>query len=318
MPATRVLVCGSNYGRSYIHAMRLPPARYELAGILTRGSIRSKQTAENYRVPLWTKPEEVAGGIEIACAALNASAFEAVLRLLKRGVHVLCEHPQPSANLAAALATAERTGVMFHLNVHFGSLEAPREFIEQFKRLRAGTPPAFLQVMATERTLFGAVDILRRAMPQFEPFAFNPASPHEPFMAVAGRLAAIPAMFFVQTSPPSASRLPDGSGEYLVDMRITAGFPGAVLELCSIAGPVVCNKNYSRTTDRDASLWSVAAAGPAATVESLRAQRVRANRAALDALADGLQTGHRPAEQAPEHLLQVGRVWETISEALRD
>ena len=106
MNPLHVLVCGTNYGRMYLEAIRLGGAGYRLAGILGRGSARSQQMACEHGVALYRCVEELAPGIDLACAAMGAAAFDVVLGLLARGIHVLCEHPQKVRYLQSALDAA--------------------------------------------------------------------------------------------------------------------------------------------------------------------------------------------------------------------
>src|ERR1700739_2393264 len=69
----RVLVCGTNYGRFYLEAIRLDRADFRLAGILARGSVRSQLTALEYGVPLFRGVTEVDRDVDLSCAAMGAS-----------------------------------------------------------------------------------------------------------------------------------------------------------------------------------------------------------------------------------------------------
>ena len=53
MSRMRVLVCGSNYGRTYITALARNPRKYQLAGILAQGSFRSHEVAALSDVSLY-------------------------------------------------------------------------------------------------------------------------------------------------------------------------------------------------------------------------------------------------------------------------
>ena len=59
MNALQVLVCGTNYGRIYLEAIRLGGPAYKLVGLLARGSPVSQQVARELGVPLYRRAEDV-------------------------------------------------------------------------------------------------------------------------------------------------------------------------------------------------------------------------------------------------------------------
>src|SRR5271169_6321437 len=164
MRPMQVLVCGSNYGRAYITALRHEPRKYKLVGILARGSARSQRVAAVNGVPLYGSADEIPDNIDLACAAMSSTAWAVVLQLVRRGIPVLCEHPYPAGMLKAALALASKHSVQFHVNGHFAGLPAPQAFIRECRRTGKLASPEFVEVMATERSLYGVLDILGSAV----------------------------------------------------------------------------------------------------------------------------------------------------------
>jgi hypothetical protein len=121
----------------------------------------------------------------------------------------------------------------------------------------------------------------------------------------------------VQTTGGTGDRvLADGSPDYLLDCRITAGFRTGVLTLMSLAGPVVWNRNASLLRDHEEELWMTFPGSGTVTVEALREHRILANLAAIDRLAAHVQTGVVPPDQAEDHVLGVAAAWEALAEVL--
>lgn len=245
----------------YLQAIESGGGAYTLDGILARGSARSHELAQRYRVPLYGTVEEVPQGIDLACAAMGPSGTETVLELLSRRIHVLCEHPQKADYLETALTTAAAHGVCFHLNGHFAALDASQAFIERAAQLRRSQRPAFVDATVTDRSLYGALDVLRAALDSFQPFEFDLTSSLPPFAVVQGTLGGVRATIQVQRSDkdrsearsaipdhPNASalaRLPDaaslspkeevepvisrGAGDTTIERNNDAGMEGASL-----------------------------------------------------------------------------------------
>jgi thiazolinyl imide reductase len=309
------LVCGTNYGRIYLEAIRLGGARYCLAGILARGSTLSREVASEFGSPLYRCVNDLAPTIDFACAAMGASGHEVVLSLLSRGINVLCEHPQTPSRLQAALDAAACGNLCFHVNGHFADLDAAAAFIRQCREQNGTAPPAFFHVTATDRSLYATLDILRRVLSSFEPFQFRVTSRLPPFTVVQGFLRGVPITFHVQRGA-DGPLWADGSPSYLVGHRIAAGFRCGILTLLSMNGPVVWNANPSCTAGPHEPLFAVVHESRALTAELLYQQRIATNFAAIEGLVKNISEGVRPPEQTPDYLLEVSRAWETLGTLL--
>lgn len=312
----RVLVCGSNYGHAYVHAVREAPELYRLAGILGLGSPRSHRLAAQCGVPLYQSVEGVTSDIDLACAAMGSSGGDAVLQLLQRGIHVLCEHPLRPEFVEKALDVAASTAACFHVNAHFAALDAASALAERCRDLRRSLKPAFVGAVTTDRSLYGVLDILRRAFGSFDPFSLALVDRSGPFALVTGTLGGVPTTLQIQRSATADGVLPDGDPAYLVDHRITVGFATGVIALASIAGPVIWNRNCNLPSHPDAPMWT-AIHDPCVSLLELQRQRTRANLEAIQCLVECSRTGTVPASQSRSHLLEVCSVWSTLGQYLR-
>ncbi len=314
-PATpyRVLVCGSNYGQSYLPPLVESAGRYLPVALLARGSDRSRRLARRHSLALCRTLEELPAGLDLACAALPSAADEVVLALLDRGLHVLCEHPRRTGFLDAAYWAAARSGVRFQINGHFGDLPAPRAFAERCRQLAAESAPRFVDVTAQERSLYAALDILRRALAGLGPVTLERARGSGGFVTVGGRLRGARAIFQVQTPTGHPA---DGSPRYLVDLRIAAGFDRGVLSLLSVAGPVVWNANLGHAAGGAGRLFETVPGGRCVTGADLRLARREANRAALERLVREIESGVAAPEVSREHTLDVARAWQQLGDEL--
>jgi thiazolinyl imide reductase len=311
MNPLQVLVCGTNYGRIYLEAIRRGGAGYRLVGILARGSTLSQHVACEYGAPLYRCVDDLAPTIDLACAAMGASGHEVVLSLLSMGIHVLCEHPQTPSRLQAALDVAACGNLCFHVNGHFADLDAAAAFICHCRQQSGTAPPSFFLVTATDRSLYAALDILRRILGSFEPFQFRVTSQLPPFTVVQGLLRGVPITLHIQRLA-DGSLLADGSPRYLVDHRISTGFPSGILTLLSMNGPVVWNANLNSGSNPTQPLFTVIHESHALTAEMLHKQRIAANLVAIEALVRSMREGVRPPEQGTDYLLEVSRAWEML------
>ena len=317
MNRIRVLVCGTNYGRAYIGAILRRADTFELVGVLAKGSRRSHQIAAQNGVPLYVDLREMRKDVDLACAAMSSSAWPVVIKLLGRGVHVLCEHPQRSAALKAGLLLASRQRIKFHLNGHFGDLPAARAFAKECCWLRKKANPVFLQVLATERSLYGLLDILKRSLGSLDPCRMRMLYREKRFCLFRGTLGRLPSYLLVQISGTKCGRhLPDGSPAYLFDYRVAVGFPDGVLTLMSMSGPVLWNSAPARMMGARDSLWTSLYDQGTRTRDDLREQRIEANIAALESIRKAILCGQTADVQRPSHILEVSRAWESIARRL--
>lgn len=312
MNPLRVLVCGANYGRVYLDSIALGEAgSYRPIGIFARGSARSQQVAREFAVPLYHRVEDLPPGIDLACAAMGASGCTVIHSLLARGIHVLCEHPQKPDFLRSALNAAASRNLCLHVNGHFADLGAARAFISYCQGKRSEELPSFVHVMATDRSLYATLDILRRVFPSFTGCRFEVTSRLAQFILVQGLLADVPVTFQIQ-SATMGQALPDGSSSYLVDHRIEAGFASGILTLLSMNGPVIWNTNLNLGTDPREPLFAVVHEDRALSAELLTGRRVYANLGAIEAIAKNIREGVKPLEQESNYLLEVSHAWESL------
>jgi len=312
MKRLRVLVCGTNYGRIYRAAIQRAPREFELVGILARGSARSLELSRKSGVPLYREVEHLPGDIDIACAAMGISGEGVVLRLLEQGIHVLCEHPHGPAFMETAKRIAAQHDVSFHINGHFAGLEAASAFIKHCNLERRVAAPVFLDAVATDRSLYGALDILRRVTKTFEPTEFAALDRKPPFTLVRASVDGVPTTLqFQHSGTEGRMALKDGDPRYIVDFRLAVGFPHGVLSMLSIAGPVIWNNNLFRSSKRNDRLWAFIYGRPVSSFDLYR-QRVKANLLAVRSLARSAREHVAPPEQNADHIFEVSRAWAEI------
>lgn len=315
MATSKVLVCGARYGRAYVHAIRSLSDRCELGGILTRGSEASRSFAEELGVPLFRDPEELPDDIRFACVAIPSSEARLLPALMERGIHVLSDHPVHPTALESGLDHSAERDLVLHVNGHFSRLAAPVSFAHACRRMAESVQPVFIDVLTTDRLLYGALDTLRMGVGSLDPFAFKATRLPSPVLAIQGTLAAAACTIQAQhTGAGKGPPLEDGSSEYFLDLRIAVTFPMGVLTLASLAGPVYWNWNLSRALGTEDHL-PVTLFDPGYAMAELRDQRREANLDALLRFLECVQDGSVPPDQAPEHLLEVGRVWEALGNA---
>ncbi|WP_018788063.1 Gfo/Idh/MocA family oxidoreductase [Micromonospora sp. CNB394] len=239
MTRLRTIVCGTNFGRFYIRAIREHPG-FELAGVLSTGSAYSKEYARSLGVPSYTAVDRLPENIQVACvvvpgAVSGGPGTDLARALLARGVHVLQEHPAHPDEIAACLRAARAGGVQYRVNTHYRHLPAVRTFLSAAARLREQRGLLFADAASAVHVLQPLADILVRALGAARPRRFSPVSDSAPLRTLHGELAGVPLTLRVQNQLDPADR----DNHALFWHRISLGSDGGVLTLADTHGPVL-------------------------------------------------------------------------------
>ncbi|MEV2236924.1 Gfo/Idh/MocA family oxidoreductase [Micromonospora sp. NPDC049891] len=245
---TPVVVAGTRFGQVYLEAFRATTAPIRLAGVLARGSERSRACAARYGVPLYRDPDELPDDIRIACVVIRGGLLggpgtELAGRLMARGVHVLQEHPLHHDELADSLRTARRHGVIYRLNPFYRHLPPVRRFVGAARDLLRRQRPRYVDAACGFQLAYSLFDILGLALSGLRPWSFNPpavpgAGPSDlspPFRTLEGVLAGVPTTIRIQNELDPAD--PDNYAHLL--HRVTIGTDAGNLTLVGTHGPVV-------------------------------------------------------------------------------
>ncbi|MFT4926956.1 MAG: thiazolinyl reductase component of yersiniabactin synthetase [Phenylobacterium sp.] len=329
----KVLICGSNYGSSYLRAVICQPAtaqiKLTLAGILSKGSNRSQALAKQHHIAHYSCADDVdADNIDIACVALPSPVGQQlVLDLLAKGIHVLCEHPLDSTAMRAALNMANKHQRMLFVNAHFADLPAPQAFINAFVKTRQHGRCLHYDLGVNLRTLYSGLDLLGRCQGGLESLTVSrlrPAQePEQESQKVAERPTddAQPLFANLLIYGPDinvsllcqrfTSAVDDGSAN-LLNHRFSAIFNFGSLNLSETNGPVQWLPNTS--TQQWQNVYSVEHS--VINLQQFGANRDSANLALLNKLAVTIKGGDRPAEQQPQYLIHLSSLWDQCTTLL--
>lgn len=247
----KVLVAGTKFGQVYLESFSRPGFPFELAGILAQGSERSQACARHYGVPLYTEVEKIPEDVEFACVVIRGGLLggpgaEVAQALMRRGLHVLQEHPLHHDELAQCLRTAARAGVVYHLNSFYVHTAPVRRLLRAAAELRARQKLRYVDAACGFQVAYALLDIVGQATGGVRPWAFADPAPRVPglagladldvpFRAVDGVIGGVPLTLRVQNQLDPAD--PDNHAHLL--HRITLGTEGGNLTLVGTHGPTL-------------------------------------------------------------------------------
>lgn len=230
-------------------------------------------------------------------------------QLLRRGVHVLMEHPVRGDLLRELRQEALSAKVIHAVNCHFAELSPARAFIGECRRLRASNPPTYASAVTAPRSAYSTFDLLGRALGSLAGSALERevapnATPEHPFASFRGVIDGVPVR--VQCSR-DVGAVDDGS-DSPVPQRIEIGFPDGSLILHSFAGPVIWLETFRLELRNSTSpLWRTHAP-KITTFSGLMDDRVKANSRTLREFRQQVDTGHQPEHQTTEWLTAVAEL----------
>ncbi|RFA28579.1 thiazolinyl imide reductase subfamily [Alkalilimnicola ehrlichii] len=332
MRRLRTVVCGSTFGQFYLAALAELPERFEIVGVLGRGSERTYDCARRYGVPVYTAVEQLPTDVDVACVVLRSGVMggvgtELALTLLKRGIHVIQEQPVHHDDIAACLRTARQCGVRFQLGDLYVHLPAVRRFNAAAQAAQVRKPALFIDAACSTQVSFPLAHILGAALPTVRPWQLAEAATGQgPLQVLTGTVGGIPFTLRAHNEVDPAD--PDNHIHLL--HRITLGFEGGSLSLTDTHGPVTWNPrlhipdavktrfDFDSPDSAHLALPSTVPLGPPQPpsyrqlLERQWPQAIGRDLIALhDAVVGGAATG--PAEQ---RWLTLSRLWQGLTAGL--
>lgn len=237
----RTVVCGSRFGQFYLEAVRALPEQFELAGIVAKGSERSRLCAKRHGVPLYTDVDQLPADIDLACVVLRSgvmggSGTERSLQLLARGIHVIQEQPVHHKDLALCLKQARQHGVHFMTGDLYVHVPAVRRFIACARAMLARQPALYIDAVCSTQVSYPLMHILQEALPTIRPWKINHVLKDAgPFQVLTGLIGNIPITIKAHNEVD-----PDDPDNHLHLLhKVTIGVAGGSLSLTDTHGPVV-------------------------------------------------------------------------------
>jgi len=194
----KVIVCGTTFGRYYLEAVKKRNDIFQLEGIFASGSQRSKELAETYGLPLYTKIDEIPDEIDIACVVIRSDGCGSVgttiaVELMKRGINVIAEQPVHKSFLAQSFKTATANHVCYQTANLYAYLPSTRKFLSAATKLNEKMRPIYIKATFSTQVSFPAMEILTESTNIRDSLSIDFISEEtHPFTVLSGKLGNIP------------------------------------------------------------------------------------------------------------------------------
>lgn len=203
----KTIVCGTSFGRVYLEGIKLLPDKYELVGILARGSNNSIEQAKKYSVPLYTDIDDLPfDEIDLACVVIRSSVVNGpgsaiAEKFLLKGVNVIQEQPVHHDDIAKCLRIAKKTKSLFHINSFYPDVKPINNFINAANKILKKSNAIYLDGACSVHVLFPFLDILGRIFGRLSPNNFTSHGNIEadyPLSLLTGKIKGVPVSLRVQ------------------------------------------------------------------------------------------------------------------------
>ena len=169
MHKKRILVCGTGFGKIYLKTI-VENEKYELAGIIGKGSDRTKKIANDFNVPVYTNIENIEANIDAACvvvpnAAGGGQGTDIAEKLLLRGIPTLLEHPAHEKEIIKCLKASKNTPFM--INPFYRYISPVQDFLEAAKVMNHHSVLLSASLDCAIHVLYDGIDILGCALENF-------------------------------------------------------------------------------------------------------------------------------------------------------
>ncbi|MEH6413534.1 Gfo/Idh/MocA family oxidoreductase [Pseudomonas sp. CGJS7] len=249
----RVVVAGTGFGRVYLTALAAAGGPFELAGVLANGSDYSRQCAREYGAPLYTDPAQVPDDIDIVCvvvrsAATGGAGSQLAQQFLRRGLHVLQEHPVHHSEIAACLQAAREGDAAYAVNTLHPNLAPVRRFLAVARYLRERQRLHYIDAASNSQMIYPVLDLIGRAAGGLRPWSFGEPladSPAHPFRSLHGSVNGVPLSLRVQNQVHPE----DPDNHSLLLGQVSLGCDAGVLILPDLHGPVLWNARLHSPRD---------------------------------------------------------------------
>ncbi|MFJ4142890.1 Gfo/Idh/MocA family oxidoreductase [Pseudomonas sp. NPDC089734] len=168
----KVLIVGAKFGELYLNSFLDEQPGLQLAGLLANGSTRARTLANAFGIPLYTDIDQLPEDLDIACVVVRSAIVGGVGgqltgNLLRRGLHVIQEHPVHPDEIARHQQLAAGLGRHYIVNSFYPHTEAGRCWTRSAQRvsqLLDGQKPQLAQLTTSRQLLYSSLDLLLQAM----------------------------------------------------------------------------------------------------------------------------------------------------------
>ncbi|KYF49852.1 hypothetical protein BE08_46210 [Sorangium cellulosum] len=285
-----LVLCGAGFGPLHLAAIQRLNGRFRLIGQLADDGEEARRFADQARIALWTRPDQLPLGAGVSCwvsaTGHGVPVAERAAELLGRGSAVLVEAPLEHDELVACLRQARLARAAFRLAAIASAAPASRRFLGAARALRARTPVRYIAATCTRASIQALLRLVGDALGALRPWQVRePTQLASGLVTLGGSLAGVPLLVRVRN---------EVSSEPQMAVEIVMGCDAGELTLTGVHGQVLWTAHA--TGDH------VRLGGPDAPFERETVSWLRATSGELSTFADAMESPGAAVSEAQVQL----------------
>jgi len=170
-----ILICGSTFGKFYLRSL-LQSSEYKVEGLLTKGSLDSRQLAAKYGLNLYTNIGSIPfEKFDLACVVIRSAIVggygsEIVKELLNHNVSVIQEQPVHIKEILENYKTAKEHNLFYKVNTFYPYIKPVWIMLNTIQQLKSITPIRHIDATCGIQVLFPFIDVLREIVGGLTPY----------------------------------------------------------------------------------------------------------------------------------------------------
>ena len=206
MNKIRTIICGTKFGQFYIKGVLKSSDKFELCGIVSRGSERSVQYAKHLNVPLIKNIDAInKNDIDLALVVVKSTisggeGTKIAKKFLEKGISVVQEHPVFKDEYISLLRTAKSNNCYYYMNTFYTDLVNIDKFIKMSNKILDTNDIKYINAQCSIHVLMPLIDILSKSLKNLRPFKLDVIEnfDYSPFSVLIGKVNQIPINLSIQ------------------------------------------------------------------------------------------------------------------------
>lgn len=297
----KTILFGCSYGANYLPILAGLP-EFELIGIYSRGSIKSREYCSRLSIKNYTSLNELPlKDIDLSVIAIGGDdGINIAEHMLLNGSNIIIEHPINNDSFLSLRKTADKENKIFFVNSHYRYLSNINFFIN--KVLKHGAPKV-ISCEATSRSLFSILDILVTITePSEKNIIIQKMQATEDYYQVYFSINGITIFINLQLWKSDI----DNSYDSLAGHSIRAIYKENIINLIGAWGSVI-NYNFPSEESKNNDLFPACS-----SINDVITSRRNANKEILYSLIDSTLSFSYPKNQSLDHISIVCSLKEDI------
>ncbi|MGH2129313.1 Gfo/Idh/MocA family oxidoreductase [Enterococcus faecalis] len=250
----RILICGANFGEIYVSSL-YNSNKVDLVGIFAQGGQNSERVSKKYRIPIYTKFEDLPEDIDLAYVIVKTSlgggqGYDIAKQLLTKGIAVIIEQPIHYNEYVELVREAKKNNTYVSTSNFYKYIDDTGIFLKCLNEIiKNGEKVEYININCGNQFIPPVVQILQEIVGSFKNYS------------IKGNIVAKNIFDVIQLtigdinctiSVHNESDALDIDNNFQLFYKIQVGFSSGTIELADPSGPIMwLNRFYIQKKWKD-------------------------------------------------------------------